>query len=301
MPQGIALKPCFSTLRLGLVISGVCLALLVQSTPARASAPPVSVSPLNPRFTAWQEKVAVLDFKTYDEQLHPLGHIPEPFDWSHLQYQTVAESLSLLEEAPASYDLRSEGYVTSVKDQGGCGSCWSFATYGSLESWLLKNEAETRDLSENHLKNYHSFDWSPCEGGNASISTAYLSRWSGPVDESDDPYHDWDDRPSPGGPCQKYVKSVLRFTTEAEIKDAIMTYGAMYVSMYWASLYYNSSDYTYYYDGSDSANHAVAIVGWDDSKVVSAAPDNGAWPRIVGALLGEIVGISGFLTTTPWP
>ncbi len=39
---------------------------------------------------------------------------------------------------PAKYDLRDEGCVTSVKDQGSIGSCWAFASYASLESCTLK-------------------------------------------------------------------------------------------------------------------------------------------------------------------
>ena len=256
-----------------------CLYILFPAVAARAEPfkpPPVSAAPLNPDFITSQMEVATFGFVAYDEQGHALGHIPCPFDRSHLLSQAESGQ-RLLSEPPASYDLRSSGHVTDVRDQGGCGSCWAFGSHGSLESWLLKNKAQTWDFSENHLKNYHGFDWSPCEGGNADISTAYLARWSGPVDESDDPYHDWDDRPSPGGPTQKYFKSTLWFFTDSDIKNAIMTYGGMYVSMYWSSSYYNSSEYTYYYAGTEVGNHAVTVIGWDDNKTVSGAPGDGAW------------------------
>jgi C1A family cysteine protease len=81
--------------------------------------------------------------------------------------------------APPSYDLRTLGLVTSVKDQGNCGSCWAFGTYASLESSILKVGGGSQDFSENHLKNYHGFDWGPCDGGNDLISLAYL--WTSPV------------------------------------------------------------------------------------------------------------------------
>jgi len=242
-----------------------------------SASPPAtfSIAPVSPEFTAWQAKAGLALAELRDEQGHALGLIPSPLDRSHLI--SGASELATLTSIPSSYDLRTFGYVTPVKNQGDCGSCWAFGSYGPLESWLLKNPAETWDLSENHLKNYHGFDFTPCAGGNADMSTAYLARWSGPVSEADDPYHDYDDRPSPGGICRKYVERVLWFFTDSDIKSALMTYGGMYVEMYWGSAYYNSSLYTYYYSGSTSANHAVTLIGWDDNKAVTGAPANGAW------------------------
>ncbi len=38
---------------------------------------------------------------------------------------------------PAAFDLRQNGRVSPVKDQGSLGLCWTFSTYASLESFLL--------------------------------------------------------------------------------------------------------------------------------------------------------------------
>lgn len=189
-----------------------------------------------------------------------------------LSYGTPAGSLSY----PACFDLRTSGYVTPVKDQGHCASCWAFATYGSLESAILKAGGPEMDFSENHLKNYHGFDWGPFDGGSVFLSQAYLSRWDGPVSEADDPYHDWDDRPSPGGPPQNYVRELSIFDTDADIKAALMNYGALDTSMIWDNAWYRPSDQTYYNPLGGQTNHEVTIVGWDDGKGTAAATP-GAW------------------------
>ena len=215
--------------------------------------------------------------------LEPVPEINPDVDRSPFAPFQVQESTTWvnhsLDGAPSSFDLRNVGgadYVTPVKDQGGLNSCWTFATYGSLESTMLMDGELTRDFSENDLSNNHGFDWTPNQGGNIYMSEAYLSRWDGPVDELDDPYHDYDDRPSPGGSPQYYVGESIHFDTAAEMKAGLMAYGAMYTSMRWESASFNSSDNTYYYSGSDDTNHGVAVVGWDDN-MATVAPTDGAW------------------------
>ena len=56
-------------------------------------------------------------------------------------------------EAPSSLDWRDKGFITSIKDQGDCGSCWSFTGVAIAESVLIMNgwEENTADLSEQYL------------------------------------------------------------------------------------------------------------------------------------------------------
>ena len=233
--------------------------------------------------------------------LEPIPHANPNADRSPFAQPRVQESLPPtpdhpLDAAPTVYDLRSVGdtsYVTSVKNQASCGSCWTFATMASLESSILMDGGTTRDLSENNLKNYHGFDAAPCAGGNVWMSGAYFTRGSGPVNETDDPYSASDDRetPPPTLDSQYYVRESLWFDTDDEIKNAIMARGALYTALYWSETSYRSSDQTYYYSGGTSTNHGVTIVGWDDNKA-TAAPTSGAW--LIKNSWGSSWGASGY-------
>jgi C1A family cysteine protease len=273
------------------LIRSLCTILLLAGSAVAASLVPASpgpelspggrhfqVAPLNPDFVAWRARQQAGAIRVFAPTGTPSGIVPSPFDDSYLRREKLAAPLSLA--VPSRYDLRTLGWVTPARNQGVCGSCFAFATYSSLESWLLKNAKETWDFSENHLKNYSGIDLSPCLGGDSLTSTAYLVRWAGPVAEVNDPFHDWDDRPSPGGPVRKYVTSALRFYSRADIKNAILNYGALFAPMYWPedyTAYYDAATNAYHYAGTPEVNHAIGVIGWDDSKAVPGAPKKGAW------------------------
>ncbi|MGA2090760.1 MAG: lectin like domain-containing protein, partial [Endomicrobiales bacterium] len=208
---------------------------------------------------------------------------------------------------PTSYDLRTLGKLTPVKDQGQFNTCWSFATYGSLESCLLP--VQTYDFSEKNLVNLSGFDLGEPGGGNFFFSTAYLTRWGGPVNESDDSYptgSSWT-ASNPGLPVQKHVQEVLFIpdrssaTDNDNVKEMVTDYGAVMTSMYMEdndNTYLSVNDQNYYYYGSTStvSNHAVAIVGWDDNyastNFTSTPPGNGAF--ICRNSWGTLWGDSGY-------
>ncbi|MGQ9730181.1 MAG: lectin like domain-containing protein [Candidatus Zipacnadales bacterium] len=263
-----------------IVASGLLLLLTVTLASAQ-----LQRSPINPDFLEFQDRWLTNRWTTTTESGFPLGYIPSPVDPTPLQVKPRDLMFGRL-GAPVAYDLRTiPEKLSPIHHQGSCGSCWTFSTMASLESWL--RPGDPWDFSENNLKNRHGFDLGPCAGGNATIATAYLLRWDGPVSEADDPYSPTSTSSPSGLPVRKHVQEVLFLPTRTDsldndiIKNAILTYGAVHTSYYHSDAYYNSTYKTYYYSGASNPNHAVAIVGWNDafsaSKFSSTPPGNGAF------------------------
>ncbi len=243
------------------------------------SEPAIEMAPLNPEFldSGQQEPVDPISPSDYGHTSGP-GYMPSPVDLSGLSMSSERLLLRASgSELPATYDLRTEGQVTSVKDQGNTGSCWAFSSLASLESYILGTEEETRDFSENNMKNlvtkYYpdGFDFDVNDGGNAFMAMAYLARWSGPVNESADPFSETSTYSPTDLPLQKHLQEVLLLPDRTGpldndvIKQALMDYGAVYSTIYWNSLNYQDNNHTYRYTGSSNVNHAITIVGWNDS------------------------------------
>ena len=205
-------------------------------------------------------------------------------------YSLLSRNSTYILDIPDQYDLRTLNQVSSVKNQGNGGNCWAFSTLGALESCILKLMATEYDFSENNMKNLMSlfsdygWDMAPNNGGYDDMGIGYLTGWLGPINESDDKYNS-KSVISPVFESLYHIQNVLflkrgDYTDNDDIKRAIINYGGVATSMYWSSSFIKNTK-NYYYTGDSGANHAVVIVGWDDSysrsNFKTTPQGDGAW------------------------
>ncbi len=179
---------------------------------------------------------------------------------------------------PASFDWASQGKVTSVRNQGACGSCWAFGTVGVMEAAIKIQSGQDVDLSEQFLVSCNNSNWS-CNGGwwAHDYHTNRLSNSQsivGAVLESDMPYTATD------GTCRLisnhpyklaswYSVSGYPLPSVDAIKNAISSYGPV------ASAVCVGNGFSSYRGGvfstnetsacNGGVNHAVVLTGWDDT------------------------------------
>ena len=93
---------------------------------------------------------------------------------------------------PQSVDWRTKGAVTPVKDQGQCGSCWSFSNTGSLEGAYYIKYGDLISFSEQELVDCSNLkNGGPnmgCNGGQISQTMDWIGKNGGLCTEDAYPY-----------------------------------------------------------------------------------------------------------------
>ncbi|MBQ6610835.1 MAG: Ig-like domain-containing protein, partial [Oscillospiraceae bacterium] len=210
---------------------------------------------------------------------------------------------------PIEYD--EHGVITSsllppLRDQGMEGTCWAHSAIGSIEADLIHDGLadETIDLSELYLSYYvaHCPDYPSLRietgdrvtsgstylknGGNSLLALRTMANGAGPVSEAVAPYYDRSSYSPAGTEPAEYqlTRAYLMAPDDIEaIKAAILMHFGVDAGIYYSARggFFSSTNNSYYYSGTNSPNHSVMLVGWDDGfsrmNFVDAPDGDGAW------------------------
>jgi len=161
--------------------------------------------------------------------------------------------------------------ITPIRNQGACGSCWAFAAVSTLEaSNNLVNGANT-DLSEQHALSCSGAG--TCSGGWYTPIYDWLGGGKdGLQAESKVPYKAKDGTCNVGGKTPYkvdawgWVDPYAIQPSVSQLKASICKYGALSVAVAATPAFIAYSSGTFNERSKSAINHAVNLVGWDDSR-----------------------------------
>lgn len=241
-----------------------------------------------------------LEFKEsnlMDDQNCSATHVPTNRKKQRLPFNGLSDRVNPNANSNASHplppwmDWRDYGVISKVKDQGDCGSCWTFATTGCLEAHIalarlaregnqLKTPVEV--FSEQQLLDCsRGFANQGCNGGLPSHAFEYIRYAGGLESEEDYPYMEGGNVSHPIRACTfessklrdetleakvPYGAFNLTFRDEFELREVIATTGPVTIA------FDVQDDFRFYKKGVyrnetchrdiQSVNHAVLIVGY---------------------------------------
>lgn len=223
---------------------------------------------------------------TEEERVIRLGFTPPPGEPSVEEAAAAfeeAEAAGALDDgagdgsigAPAAYDLRNVNgvnYTTSVKNQGGCGSCVAFGTAAVLETTYRRSKgAQPIDLSEAHLFYCHgASEGRNCSNGWWPENAIKKARDIGVTTDEHFPYTAGDQSCNLQGGWNSNLAKVTGYEkqdTRQKMKDWISTRGSLTgcFIVYQDFFSYRSGVYRHV-SGQSAGGHCVEIIGYDDAQ-----------------------------------
>lgn len=176
---------------------------------------------------------------------------------------------------PVSVDWRTQGIISAVKDQGNCGSCWSFATAETIESYWALSKGQLWDLSEQQILDctinpQNCGGDGGCAGGTPAVAMTTMMKFGGGLSsEWTYPYLSHSGQNSPK--CLNTTKTAVTISNYVSLPSnqymplltALATVGPIAISV-------DASAWQFYstgvFNGCNQTNpdidHAVQLVGY---------------------------------------
>ena len=190
------------------------------------------------------------------------------------------ESMDLV---PQSTDWREQNAVTDVKNQGQCGSCWSFSTTGAIEGLISIKQNDLTPLSEQQLVDCSkSYGNNGCYGGLMTNAFEYVIDNKGLCTEEQYPYQ------AKGGTCQEcsvVPDSFLTGCSEVESGDENSIIQALSEQPISVAIQADTFDFQHYSQGvfnstscyTGQLDHGVLLVAYDKDTMTIKNSWGSAW------------------------
>jgi len=182
-------------------------------------------------------------------------------------------------DVPAAFDWRDyngQDWVTPIKDQGACGSCWAFAAVATVEgAFNVQSGIHDMDLDLSEQELVSCSDAGTCNGGYSELALDYIID-EGVVNETCFSYEASDIACElcEGDPVRTRIREYIHVENSTEAyKSALIEYGPFVVGLDAPGdfLYYAGGIYEPLEDRpwDGTLNHAITLVGYNDT--------NGSW------------------------
>ena len=263
--------------RLSALLGAVTALAAVGVAPVYGQLSPADITALQERAKKESWTFTVKENPATRRPLAELCGMVEPANWRATAKFATLPAVAAPNTLPAAFDWRAQTNGASpglppIRNQGGCGSCWAFATVGALECAIRIKDGVDVDLSEQWLVSCNQSGWS-CAGGwyahdyhlrNGSTDSCL---GNGAVPESNDPYQGVDAACGCPYPHQYWIDSwAYSGDSVDQIKQAILTHGPVSVSLAVDSAFEAYGGGIFNACSASTINHSVVLVGWDDTQ-----------------------------------
>jgi len=248
---------------------------------------------INSLQTSWRAGQDHLDITTFSSFLSRAGGLKSTLLWRPSAADRTEEDLASVSLLPETWDWRNVdgiNYVSPIRDQGTCGSCYAFASMALLEARirLLTNNTQQPVFSPQDVVECSDYSQG-CEGGFPYLVAGKYAQDFGVVPESCNPYKGRDGSCTTALNCPhrfystnyRYVGGFYGGSNEPRMREALVKRGPIAVSfqVYTDFVHYHGGVYhrvessahaaavaSAGFDPFELTNHVVLIVGYGTEK-----------------------------------